>query len=88
MVESFPDIPILRKDQESTLKSLKDGGLDDLRVDKKLEVDDIVEYGLDLGFLKDILGSFPGPRKSFDILLMYSSSRKSFRDSMMNTACF
>ena len=49
------------------LNSLKDGELDDLRVDKKLEVDEIVEYGLKLGLLKDILGSFPDPRKSFDI---------------------
>ena len=67
MIETFPDIPILRRNHEATLNSLNDGELDDLRVDKKLEVDDIVEYGLELGLLKDILGSFPDPRKSFDI---------------------
>lgn len=65
--ETFPDLPLIKFDQEGTLKALENGEIEDLRVSLQMPVDDIVEYGLEKGFLKDGLQSFPDPRKNYDI---------------------
>lgn len=69
MAELFPEIPLIRYDQDATLNALKKGDLEDLIVNQSWPVDEIAEYGLDTGLLKDILKSFPDPRKDFEVPL-------------------
>ena len=63
----FPDLPILKHDQQATLESLKNGEIKDLRVSQKAPVDSIVNFGLNEGLIQEGLETFPDPRKTYDI---------------------
>jgi len=67
MFEMFPDLPLIKEDKEATMKALKEGDIEDLRIDMEMPIDSILFYGLDSGFLKEGLTCFPDPRKNFDI---------------------
>jgi len=66
-VEIFPDLPIIIRKQEETIKRLKQADVEDVRFSAKMPIDEIVRFGLDEGFLQEGLKSFPDPRQSFEI---------------------
>lgn len=74
VITEFPDLPILKHDQDGTLRSLKNGDITDVSVSCKKPVDHIVSYGLKEGILQEGLKAFPDPRKRsevpIDILLL------------------
>ena len=50
MIELFPDLPIISHKQKETIANLEAGEIDDLRVSNQLPIDDIVKFGLKVGF--------------------------------------
>lgn len=67
MFETFPELYLIKQNDQKTLEKLNSGEINDLRVSFDMPVDDIVRFGLDQGFLKKGLCSFPDPRKDYDI---------------------
>lgn len=61
------DLYLIRRDQNFVLKKMESGDVDDIVVNSMTAIDELISFGLGQGFLKDILKSFPDPRKSFDI---------------------
>ena len=58
---------LLRKNDSETLKSLKSGEVDEVRVSAETAIDEIIKYGLDTNLLKKIFSSFPDPRKMIEV---------------------
>ena len=63
----YPDLPLIKHSQNETLRSLKKGEVEEIRISSQKPLDDIIRFGLSNNFLKESLCYFPDPRQGFDI---------------------
>ena len=67
--DSIFNFKIIKKDDKETIKRLRNGEIDEIRISMQTTIDEIINYGLKTDLLKKVLESFPDPRKSFEVPL-------------------
>ena len=72
IINCFSDWPLLRplpKNSNKAIDALSKGEIEEVAISCKMPVDCVVNYALHSGIVRDVLGSFPDPRKTHSVPL-------------------